>query len=721
MPPQDPNWQHLNTTGPVHVLVPRQVTILLSPSQNESLPRPHKDDVPLACLVRDFLQAELFNPALRLKPGENPLPVARRILHADQPHNPEALEDPSLVVLCTSLVVALGYAQILLRNEADKQADLDKANNLVYDLQGQVDALQTERDNFEEELFIARRVAKNDEREAADIVAGDLRKANERLEQQQARIELLQDELAALRDKTNLQPILDLFPASLFQDTNRRPYTIARRIEPIIQRALAMTTPGESSGQPEETPQAFGFSSRPVSRFSVHLPTGTTWSTIWSSIPESRRQGFNEPTNESDFLAWLNAEIFTETPAPEPALVRCEHPRQLATELGAPAEQGWEVSLEEVRAHVEHICPATAPVPPTPGFAARSEASLFKVSDVPPFEKRDEYWSYRTSLKRFFQGTIEPPTHLFGTALNRILASWTDDAVRRASSTWDISALLTYETDTALGRTTLTRSWTQLKDAFVAACDEKFLSPTIFEDLTVKWYNCRPREGMTPINFFLDFEAATAARDEAAKLLGYPELSEREKVAQAVRVLPAYVRNAMRMHNLHIDNMSSKDFKDLAIQQWTYAPKPAASNTRARLAPRSTNALPAPALQSRRDNNDVRMRRCGLIVSYDTAPAVPAHLRGSIYADDNRDLNLLREIVTRRNACIQANVCEYCRRPRSEHHAVSAQFKEINRSPGQTVQSQRGRPRARIADIPGPRVEEVADDASSASVSLSVD
>ncbi|HST80078.1 MAG TPA: hypothetical protein VLN58_16450, partial [Verrucomicrobiae bacterium] len=321
------------------------------------------------------------------------------------------------------------------------------------------------------------------------------------------------------------------------------------------------------------------------------------------------------------------------------------------------------------------------------------------------------------ALKRFFQGTVEPPSHLYGTALNRILASWTEDSVRKAAAAWDISNLLTREHNVGGILMEIPLSWDELTLAFLHACDNEFLSETIYEDLTKQWYNVRPKEGTTPADFFLDFNAAASAHDEVAKLKNLAPLTNREKIAQLLRVIPPYVRDALQAQLSDRDILpQSLDFQELRrriSKLWTYTPKPAALALRrgqATPAPaKSASALPAPGRQ-----NDTRMRQCGLVVSYDTAPAVPPALRGSIYTDNARDMDLVREITARRNACISAGVCEYCRRPRSEHHAVSAQFKEIARGTQGPLQNRRGgpvhqTPRVRFADISGPRVEDVTD------------
>jgi hypothetical protein len=265
-------------------------------------------------------------------------------------------------------------------------------------------------------------------------------------------------------------------------------------------------------------------------------------------------------------------------------------------------------------------------------------------------------------------------------------------------------------------------TWKQTYEAFLAYTDATFLPSNLYQLCIIEWRKIHGKKGQSAQDFLLEFESALWSLNEAADYRKIPRPSAGEITRQLTAALPNHVRDEILKFLPDFEEHPYDHYRarlqDIWLRTaWPDSSRHSAPAPRARL----TNASPAQAVHPRRDNNDTRMRRCGLVVSYDTAPAVPAHLRGSIYADDNRDLNLLREIVTRRNACIQANVCEYCRRPRSEHHAVSAQFKEINRSPGHAVQSQRGRPRARIADVPGPRVEEVTDDASSASVSLSVD
>lgn len=66
----------------------------------------------------------------------------------------------------------------------------------------------------------------------------------------------------------------------------------------------------------------------------------------------------------------------------------------------------------------------------------------------------------------------------------------------------------------------------------------------------------------------------------------------------------------------------------------------------------------------------IKDRLCGNKCSYD-GPApftpVPAHLRGGIYLRDNMDQDLQSQIRIRNQACLDAQVCESCRRPQSAH------------------------------------------------------
>jgi hypothetical protein len=361
--------------------------------------------------------------------------------------------------------------------------------------------------------------------------------------------------------------------------------------------------------------------------------------------------------------------------------------------------------------------------PQTPGIAARAEAALFKVSDVPKFEKRSDYTSYRVALQLFFDGTVAPPADLFGTALNRIMASWTDPTVRQAAVGWKNAPLL-------INANGSLRPWGEVTKAFLLACDKKFLSSVAYENATRAWYAVRARENMDPLDFFLDFEAAANTLNEMSEIFGLPKLSDHEINSQLLRVIPAFVRDSLR-HSLKMmfpprrpETLDFNNLRERIIDTWSYAPKPSAAAPRARTnragtPPGQTSGSSSALVVSGQNapRNEARMRQCGLVVSYDTAPAVPSRLRGPIY--DNGTPN--PEISARREACVQAGVCEYCRRPRSEHHAVSANYKEIPRANRGSAENRRGGntqnpPRARIADISGPRVEDVTDAASALSV-----
>jgi len=440
----------------------------------------------------------------------------------------------------------------------------------------------------------------------------------------------------------------------------------------------------------------------PATRLSFYLEEGASASDSWNRIHEQHRIGRATPTTKEQ-LEEAITEILSSAP-PD-----CQHPRELANVLtvGTNPGQPWVDSLRRVQSLM------IEPTPATPGqLAATGEASLFKISDVPKFAKRSEYWGYRVALERFFSSVTEPPERMFGTALNRIISSWESDDVRTAAGHWDIEPLLTYPYTNrdARGNETIIqieRNWSELKEAFLHACDDMFLELTITEDSVANLNNTRPKPGQKPADFLLDFDAAVVKRNKTARIAGTPVLSDLSITDQLLRVIPKHVRDTLR-HSLAMqipsrkpENMTLSELKPFLIYTWTYAnsqqkeSKPVAARTRAQ---------PTTLAKTQGGGNQVTQRKCGLIVSYDSAPAVPMELRGGLYHSPRNTPQQNAENARRRQLAVVSRVCEFCRRPQSQHHASGPDFKMV--LPARSMNDQPVQRRVQI-DLPHPRIEDV--------------
>lgn len=198
-------------------------------------------------------------------------------------------------------------------------------------------------------------------------------------------------------------------------------------------------------------------------RMSGQQATGTaqtmTLQQIWNEIPAGMRPlGGNCYTDLDQFKAWLNHLARPYNPQPPAA---CNHPVELATELGDPVTQEWNDSLTHVRDLVNNQPPVqNRPVPPNPQPnpqpypAPGNHEPLFRTSDLPKFGDEDDYWTYRRSMTIFCESIAVAPA-LLAMAMARIIASFTGERRKKALAfdladvyqpTWELTwpALLRY-------------------------------------------------------------------------------------------------------------------------------------------------------------------------------------------------------------------------------------------------------------------------------------
>jgi hypothetical protein len=398
---------------------------------------------------------------------------------------------------------------------------------------------------------------------------------------------------------------------------------------------------------------------------------------VWQAIPESIRGSEPEPQD----LATLNA-FLTRIP-----LGSCTHPTELGTVLNNPAQE-WNTSLDVVRDLM------TAAPPPAQVTEARTK--LFKTSEVPEFKDTTQYEAFRTQLKSFFQAEDEPAPHEFGRAMRRVLTSFKDPVAIAAQAGWDISPLVHH-------------TWTQTQEAFLSALDKKFQKATILEDAIADYMKCRPKESELPSDFFNRFEAVTNQRREIEKRKGMtPEqqLSDQAVTSRLLAVVPRYlvdnVRLAMARNGQILEVQPLSVLRPEFERAWAYVQPPPPKNPRPTPANPQGRQRQGPARQTPTAGmNEVKERTCGLIVSYDTAPAVPAALRGSLYSPTDPGSAARRSLASR------MKVCEYCRRPKDQHQPSGPRFKEV--TPGTAVsRSAPAQPR-QPSPPPGPRVEDITD------------
>jgi len=372
--------------------------------------------------------------------------------------------------------------------------------------------------------------------------------------------------------------------------------------------------------------------------------------TIWNNVPPLFRIPLgNHPTPKT------SVELMESL-----ALLRCLHPTELARALGDfSGEQDWETSIGMVTDLQNHECPRNTPAPANP-----TQSRLFKASDVPEFTNTQDYDGYRSSLLMFFQSEDAPAQHEFGRALLRILGTFKDPTARSAAQGWDVTNLIH-------------PNWEETYQAFLLALDKKFQSATILEDSMTNWMKCRPKPEEKPSDFFNRYEASVTQLTSVQTRSGIPpnERAGRMLITnRLLQVLPKYLVDDLRLSLSRqqpprmIEMLSLEELRPLMERSWAYLPKPANHN-------RPGNN-PQGRVRSTAATNETKPRQCGLIVSYDSNPPVPQNLRGAIYPD-NRNPEKNAANLARRRIAANQRVCEYCRRPASQHQAVGTNFKQV--------------------------------------------
>jgi hypothetical protein len=372
---------------------------------------------------------------------------------------------------------------------------------------------------------------------------------------------------------------------------------------------------------------------------------------LWKDIPEEFRASKKlRPATIQQFRDFLEQ-------------LSCPHPNQAAQALGDESgQQEWDASLEQMTNLASHVCRTSN---------TEERSRLFKASEVPEFTNTREYDDFRSSLKMFFLSTEAPASHEYGTALLRILGTFKDPTARQAAKGWDVSKLVH------------TTSWPITWNSFLSALDDKFQSATLLQDTTVEWKRCRPKPEDKPVEFFNRFEALTTQLADVKLRTGAPALTDSEISERLLTVLPPYLTiDARRQFGQKGELLETKDFKELRKYfeiSWAYLPKPAATghNTNRNFDTAKGRAGPA---HNHTSAKEAKQYLCGFYGHYDTTPAVPAKFRGSIFADPRNPGNNA-ENLARKKLCCDAGLCINCRRDRSQHPTIGANFKPILMNP----------------------------------------
>jgi hypothetical protein len=646
------SFVHLITNEALHVVLPKQESFLNDLNEDA----PHPNDIQFAQLVRRTFSNEPFPVRHHIRPEEPLTHFAQRI---------SSLKDADLdgtPYFCLNAyhfgAAALATIRLLENKTAALEHEIKEsrrastnAHNQNNTLRDQLRAARHERDLFERNLRAAETVVEEWEDVGRTILPGtELPQASQILEAW----EDLADQNQTLKDQTNLEPILSVFPRELFLQTARTP----TRLAPVIASYLA---PLQRLAQ------------QTMSRLTMIFPDGVTNpSDFWNMLDPAWRQGRDVPTTAEEARDFITSVL---TQPPPSATAPCTHPQELASTILLPSGSSWDDCLHEAE-NLLHRANAPPPVPTSGSLSAPAPQrdDLFKVSDVPKFTKRAEYDTYRSQLRRFFDSIPEPRPDQFGMALNRIISSWDATDVRSAALDWDVGRILTYTyidpaTDRPVSRP---RTWEELKIKFISSCDAMFLEVTATEDAIKALNNTRPKPGQGPMDFLLDFEAAVARRNNMARVNNMPVLSDTEITAQLLRVLPSAVRDELRKTFMTRpgatgvnapENYTVAELRQSLVYIWTYTK----ASVPAKNGGHNGNSAPrrsaAPSVTP-----EVKDRSCGLRCSYDSpAPAVPGNLRGPIYDKPSFDDAQRRAALRRNSDCRAADVCEACRRPRSAH------------------------------------------------------
>lgn len=282
---------------------------------------------------------------------------------------------------------------------------------------------------------------------------------------------------------------------------------------------------------------------------------------IWNEIPAGMRPlGGNCPTDIDDFRTWLNTLARPYNPQPPAA---CNHPVELATELGDPITQDWNTSLTHVRQLINQPAPPGGPPPPPPGGVPpagnppAAQEALFRTSDIPKFGDDDDYWTYRRAMTIFCQSVTVAPAQLT-TAIARLIASFSGER-RKTVMAFDLNEIY-------LG------NWDATWAALLAYLDNHFLGSNAWLEQYSLWTGLRYSEKHWGREYVSLYIREHGTLNQIAAVQRKRPISEAEAVQKLVDRIPRRVAEQLRHeHRDWQAQANQRQVYDWIIEEWEHA------------------------------------------------------------------------------------------------------------------------------------------------------
>jgi hypothetical protein len=404
-----------------------------------------------------------------------------------------------------------------------------------------------------------------------------------------------------------------------------------------------------------------------ANRLTILFDEHTTIDNFWEGIPSVYTAGKKKPNTPDELKQFI---IDTLTNAPAGLSSGCDHPRDLAVALEEDEDQDWEDSRQHVSDMVYDLRVLRSLGRGVSTVPSPSSKLPFKATEVPVLKDLAAYEEWRSRATRFL-GIQEVQPSQYATALLLVLTTFEDKTADQAAMAWDPANCVK-------------GTWDATLKAFFAVLDQNFGSVTIYEDTVKEFMKVRPTPGESATSFFNRFDAVINKRHAVEERLGITKMTEADMVARLLNVAPRHLTNfvramlRMRENPARLESLSPAQLRPLYENAWAYAPGAPAAPPRQDQKRSGPAARSTPAGPSGQDNQ-TRQRQCGLVVSYDSTPAVPASLRGRLYPSPKATSDENAASSRRLDEAVRQQVCEYCRRPRSQHQTVGAVFKPVTR------------------------------------------
>jgi hypothetical protein len=368
---------------------------------------------------------------------------------------------------------------------------------------------------------------------------------------------------------------------------------------------------------------------------------------IWNEIPAGMRPlGGNCPTDIDDFRTWLNS---LSRPVVPNRPQGCNHPAELATELGDPIAQPWNTSLTHVRRLVNQP-PAGNPPPgrppppaprPDPAPAAGNQEPLFRTSDIPKFGDEDDYWTYRRSMTIFCEATTVGPAQL-PIAMARIIASFSGER-RKTAMAFDLTEI--YHA-----------TWEETWPALLQYMDNHFLDRNAWLQQYNHWIGLRYSDHKWGREFVSLYIREHATLNQIAAVQNKRAIPDAEAVQKLVDRVPRRVNEQLRHEHRDWQALANqRQIYEWIIEEWEHAKNLGLLEK----APKKDNPAPARNMNvpvnAPGNTGQPRINWPDLVCDkpcFDTNPPVHPSLRGPW-----RDLKPEQ----------QRGLHSRCRRPISEH------------------------------------------------------